>query len=91
MIILPALLGLALCLLKAAGVKLFCLTAGCAIYSGYSLFGLSFAIYGAIGFGVILLLAASAGKISRAPVWLGETILTGLILDLLLRIRHVSH
>lgn len=82
MIILPALLGLALCLLKAAGVKFLCLTTGCTIYSGYSLFGLSFTIYGAIGFGVILLLTLSAGKFSRVPILLGGTILTGLILDL---------
>ena len=83
MIIFPALLGLALCLLNAAGMKLFCLTEGCALYAGYSLFGLSFYVYGAIGFGVIALLAAVAGKIPRAAPLLGGIILAGLALDLL--------
>jgi len=83
MILFPALLGLTLCLLNAAGVGLFCLTSGCALYAGYSLFGLSFYVYGAIAFGVIVLLAASAGKIPRAVPWLGGIILVGLALDML--------
>jgi hypothetical protein len=83
MILFPALLGLTLCLLNAAGAGLFCLTSGCALYAGYSLFGLSFYVYGAIAFGVIVLLAASAGKIPRAAPWLGGIILAGLALDLL--------
>jgi hypothetical protein len=83
MIIFPALLGLALCLLNAAGAKLFCLTAGCTLYAGYSLFGLSFNVYGAIGFGVIALLAASARKLPGAAPLLGKIILAGLFLDLL--------
>jgi len=83
MIIFPALLGLALCLLNASGAKLFCLTAGCSLYAGYALFGLSFYVYGAIGFGVIALLAASVGKIPRAAPLLGKIILAGLALDLL--------
>ena len=83
MILFPSLLGLALCLLNAAGAKLFCLTAGCTLYAGYSLFGLSVNVYGAIGFGVISLLAASARKIPRAPTLLGGIILAFLSLDLL--------
>jgi len=83
MILLPALLGLALCLLNAAGAKLFCLTSGCTLYAGYTLFGLSFYVYGAIAFGVIALLATSAGKIPRAVPWLGGIIVAGLALDLL--------
>jgi hypothetical protein len=83
MIILPSLLGLALCLLNAAGAKLFCLTAGCALYAGYSLFGLSFYVYGAVAFGVIFLLAMAARKIPRVPPLLGGIIFTALFLDLL--------
>lgn len=83
MILFPALLGLALCVLNAAGAKLFCLTSGCALYAGYSVFGLSFYVYGAIAFGVIVLLAVSAAKIPRAVPWLGYIILLGLTLDLL--------
>jgi hypothetical protein len=83
MILFPSLLGLALCLLNAAGADLFCLTTGCALYAGYALFGFSFYIYGAIGFGVISLLAASAGKRPRVAPWLGGIILAGLFLDLL--------
>lgn len=81
MIIFPALLGLALCVLNAAGANLFCLTTGCSLYAGYSLFGLSFSVYGAIGFGIILLLAIRAQKGSRAPLLLGATITAGLALD----------
>lgn len=83
MILFPSLLGLALCLLNATGAGLFCLTSGCALYAGYSLFGLSFYVYGAIAFGMIALLAANAGKIPRAVPWLGRIILLGLVLDLL--------
>jgi len=82
MIILPALLGLALCLLNAAGAKLFCLTAGCSLYAGYALFGLSFYVYGAIVFGVIALLAVAGRKIPRAAPLLGGIILAALFLDL---------
>jgi len=83
MIILPALLGLALCLLNATGAQLFCLTAGCTLYAGYALFGLSFNVYGAIVFGVIALLAAVARKMPRAAPLLGKIILAALFLDLL--------
>lgn len=83
MIILPALLGLALCLLNAAGAQLFCLTSGCALYAGYSLFGLSFYVYGAVVFGVIFLLAVAVRKILRVPPLLGGIILTALFFDLL--------
>ena len=83
MIIIPALLGLALCLLNAAGAKLFCLTAGCALYAGYSLFGLSFYVYGAAVFGVIALLAVAVRKIPRLAPLLGGIILAALFFDLL--------
>ena len=83
MIIFPALLGLALCLLNAVGADLFCLTVGCNLYAGYSLFGLSFFAYGAIAFAVISLLAAIVGKMPRALPLLGGIILAGLALDLL--------
>lgn len=43
----------------------------------------SFYVYGAIAFGVIVLLAASAGKIPRAVPWLGRILILGLALDLL--------
>lgn len=83
MILYPALLGLALCLLNAAGVGLFCLTSGCALYSGYSLFGFSFYVYGAVGFGVISLLAVVASRRASVVPWLGVTLFVGLLLDLL--------
>ena len=83
MILFPALLGLALCLLNAAGMELFCLTEGCALYAGYSLFGLSFYVYGAIGFGVIVLLAVAVRKIPRIAPLLGGIILAALFFDLL--------
>lgn len=83
MIIIPALLGFALCLLNAAGAKLFCLTSGCALYAGYSLFGLSFYVYGAIVFGVIFLLAVTVRKMPRVVPLLGGIILTTLFFDLL--------
>ncbi len=81
MVALPALLGLALCLLNIAGADLFCLTTGCAIYAGYALFGLSFYAYGALGFGVIALLAFAAGKVARAVTLLGVTLLAALMID----------
>ena len=83
MILFPALLGLALCLLNAAGVGLFCLTNGCALYSGYSLFGFSFYVYGAVGFGVISLLAIMANRRASVVSWLGVILFVGLLLDLL--------
>jgi hypothetical protein len=83
MIIFPALLGLALCLLNATGAKLFCLTSGCALYAGYTLFGLSFYVYGAISFALIVLLAVSCRKTPRAAPWLGGIIFAGLFFDLL--------
>lgn len=91
MIIFPALLGLALCLLNAAGADLFCLTTGCNLYAGYSLFGLSFFFYGALGFGVIFLLAIRAKKVSRAPVLLGGIILAALALDLLFLVWQILY
>lgn len=49
-------LGGLYCLLNAAGADLFCGTRGCEIYAGYSLFGLSFYVYGFAGFlGIFLL------------------------------------
>jgi hypothetical protein len=83
MILFPALLGLALCVLNAAGVGLFCLTNGCALYSGYSFFGFSFYVYGAVAFGVISLLAIIASRRASVVPWLGVILCVGLLLDLL--------
>ena len=84
MIIISALLGLALCLFSAAGVEFFCVTDGCAIYAGLSLFGVSFYSIGAAGFAAILILALVAGKKERARSLLFWTILAGLLLDMVL-------
>lgn len=84
MLILSALLGLALCLLNASGAEVFCVTEGCAIYAGYSLFGLSFYALGAGGFAVILLLALGARKSESARALLYGALLVGLVLDMLL-------
>lgn len=83
MIIVPALLGLILCLLNAGGANLFCLTIGCQLYAGYTLFGYSFYVYGAVGFGLIALLALVARNGRFAAVTLlGVVIALGLLLDL---------
>jgi hypothetical protein len=50
-------LGGLYCLLNAFGAELFCGTRGCEIYAGYGLFGLSFYLYGFVGFVGIFLLA----------------------------------
>ncbi len=84
MIMLPALLGLLLCLFNATGAEIFCVTQGCAIYDGYSLFGLSFYLLGAAGFAVILLLAFFSGKSELARFLLYWTILASLVLDMAL-------
>jgi len=84
MIIIPALLGLVLCLLNAAGADIFCLTDGCAIYASYSLFGLSIYSGGAAGFAVILVLALLSGKSGFGRSLLFWTIFIGLILDMVL-------
>jgi hypothetical protein len=84
MIITPALLGLMLCLFNAAGAEMFCVTTGCSIYAGFSLFGLSFYTLGAAGFAVILLLGFFSGKSAFARALLYGTILAGLLLDMVL-------
>jgi len=84
MLIVSALLGLALCLFNAAGAEIFCVTQGCAIYAGYSLFGQSFYVFGAGGFAIILLLALSARKSESGRALLYGALLTGLFLDTLL-------
>lgn len=84
MIIVPALLGLLLCLFNASGAEIFCLTKGCAIYDGYTLFGLSFYLLGAAGFGVILVLALFSARSGLARFLLYWTILLALILDMVL-------
>ncbi|KIH75528.1 hypothetical protein SAMN05660860_03344 [Geoalkalibacter ferrihydriticus] len=83
MIVAPALLGLVFCLLNAAGADLFCLTSGCALYAGYSLFGVSFYAYGAMGFGTILVLALCARRMPLAVKLLFWVIFIGLFLDVL--------
>ena len=83
MIFIPALLGLILCLLNAGGANLFCLTVGCELYAGYSLFGYSFYLYGAVGFAFILVLALLARRGRFAAVTLlGLVLALGLLLDL---------
>jgi hypothetical protein len=57
LLLLCSFLGGLYCLLNAAGAELFCGTRGCEIYAGYGLFGLSFYIYGFVGFLGIFLLA----------------------------------
>lgn len=81
--ILAALLGLVFCILRANGVEVLCATAGCRIYSGYTLFGLSIYVYGAIGFGLILVLALGAGRNSLLRGVLYLSLLAGLGLDFL--------
>jgi len=83
MIFIPALLGLILCLLNAGGANLFCLTVGCELYAGYSLFGYSFYLYGAVGFAIILVLAllARSGRVTAVSL-LGLALVFGLLLDL---------
>lgn len=84
MIIVPALFGLLLCLFNASGAEIFCLTNGCAIYDGYTLFGLSLYIFGAAGFAVILVLALFSAKSGLARFLLYWTILLALLLDMVL-------
>jgi hypothetical protein len=56
LLLISTFLGGLYCLLNAAGAKLFCGTQGCEIYAGYGLFGISFYLYGFVGFlGVFLL------------------------------------
>ena len=84
MLILSALLGLALCLFNASGAEIFCVTEGCSIYAGYSLFGLSFYVLGAGGFAVILLLALGSRKSESARSLLYGVLLIGLVVDMFL-------
>jgi len=79
----PAALGMVFCILNAAGAELLCVTSGCGIYAGYTLGGLSINILGALGFGVILLLALLA---SRRPLFrwlLFAVLISGLLIDTL--------
>lgn len=91
MILLPALLGLILCLLNASGAKIFCLTTGCEIYAGYSFFGLSFYTIGSAAFALILLLTLLARQHPRALTLLYGTILGGITLDLLFLIWQILY
>jgi hypothetical protein len=84
MIVIPALLGLLLCLYNASGAEIFCATDGCAVYASYSLFGMSFYVLGAIGFAALLLLALFSGRSREARSLLYVTILIGLTLDMAL-------
>lgn len=83
MIILPAFLGLVFCLINAMGADFLCLTSGCAIYANYTLFGLSFYLYGAIAFALILVLAIAARKKHLFARILWPVLLLGLFLDTL--------
>jgi len=75
-----SLFGLLLCILNASGAELFCATQGCGIYSGYKLFGLSFYVYGAVGFAFITLLALLYPR-GRSPQLLFTFLLLFLLFD----------
>lgn len=74
--------GAALCLLNASGAKLFCVTKGCHIYSGYGLFGISFYVFGLVGFLLILLLALLHPRLG-SPFWLPAVLALALALEIL--------
>lgn len=77
-----AALGAALCLLNASGAKLFCVTKGCHIYSGYGLFGISFYVFGLVGFLLIMLLALLHPRLGT-PFWLPAVLALALALEIL--------
>lgn len=77
-----SLLGAVFCYLNATGAKLFCVTQGCRIYSGYGLFGISFYVYGLAGFLLILLLGLLHPR-ARTSFWLPAVLALALVLDIL--------
>jgi hypothetical protein len=83
LIILFALLGLVFCALRVSGVDLPCATSGCRIYAGYTLLGIPVYLYGAAGFGLILLLALAAGHRTLMRGMLFLVLVAGLLLDAL--------
>ncbi len=81
LVLFPALLGLLFCLFSVGGIEPLCLTAGCHIYAGYSLFGLPFYALGAAAFGLIFLLALGSFRSSGARRLLFWVLLAGLLID----------
>jgi hypothetical protein len=80
---LPAALGMAFCLLNAAGADLLCLSSGCGIYAGYTLGGFSIDLLGAAGFGVILLFSLLARQRPLFRTLLFAVLVSGLLIDTL--------
>jgi len=65
-LLIASFLGGLYCLLNAAGADLFCATQGCEIYGSYGLFGISFYLYGFVGFlGIFLLTLFSSLPTTR--------------------------
>lgn len=91
LVILPALLGLIFCTLNAFGAELLCISSGCGIYAGYTLFGLSIHILGAVAFGAILLFALLARKRPFFRFLLLTTLLAGLLIDTLFLIWQILY
>lgn len=83
LILVPATLGLAFCLLNATGAELLCVTRGCGIYADYAVAGISIYLLGAIGFAVILLLALSASRHLLYKQLLLWVLAAGLLIDTL--------
>lgn len=80
LLLVTSLCGLLLCILNASGAELFCATQGCAIYSGYKLFGFSFYVYGAIGFALVAILVLLFPR-GRTPKLLFTILLLFLLFD----------
>lgn len=83
LILIPALVGMSFCLANAFGADLLCLTRGCSLYAGYSLFGISVDLLGAGAFLAIVTVAllARKHKLWRLPLYL--LLVFGLLFDAL--------
>lgn len=77
----PALLGLLFCLFNAFGSELLCATSGCDIYAGYQFAGISFYVWGSIGFAGLLLLSLLKEKGAFYRHLLLFCLCVGLLLD----------
>lgn len=75
-------MGAALCLLNASGAKLFCVTQGCHIYSGYGFLGVSFYVLGLAGFLLVLVLTLLYPRFGT-PFWLPAALALALALEVL--------
>jgi hypothetical protein len=81
LLITPAFLGLVFCSLNAAGSKLLCATSGCDIYAGYQFAGISFYVWGAAGFALLLALGFLSYWRPVFRVWLVFCLCLGMLLD----------